>query len=179
MSYYQFLSKKVKGGCPRFAIVGHFLVKVVDVYDGDTITVVFDPNMDLFKVKNQKLIKKNKKNKKYRFYEHKVRMYGYDSAEMRQPKNEPDRIELKKQAVKARDVLRDMVLDKMVLLEVLDDLKEKYGRLLGNVYLLEKEQLDELAKGKIPIIEVKNLDNINKFMVDHHYGKPYFGGHKS
>ena len=58
------------------------LCKVVDVYDGDTCKVVF-------KLKNK-------------LYKWNIRMYGYDSPEMRVSKNNPNRDLIKQKAVKAR-----------------------------------------------------------------------------
>lgn len=82
---------------------------VVDVYDGDTITV----NIDLgFSMILQKL---------------KIRLLGIDSAEMKSK----DPI-LRERAVAARDWLRGQILDKDVFLE--SHGLDKYGRWLGKIH---------------------------------------------
>jgi endonuclease YncB( thermonuclease family) len=82
--------------------------RVVNVYDGDTITIV------------AKLPYKDSE-----YYRFSVRLLGIDTAEMRGP--EKDR------ATKARDALSARILNNTVQLR--DVTTEKYGRLLANVYL--------------------------------------------
>ena len=54
-----------------YSLQGNFRAKVVDVYDGDTITIV------IFN--------------KFSFEKHKLRMYGYDSPEMKPKLNKENR----------------------------------------------------------------------------------------
>lgn len=111
-------------------------VKVVDAYDGDTCTIIFKYNNEYVK--------------------YKLRMYGYNSPEMRPRLNLPNRVEIKRLAKIAKEKLRSLVLNKIVKIEFTEE--EKYGRLMGTMFL-------------------DNI-NINKLMVDEGYGKPYFGGKK-
>lgn len=110
--------------------------KVTDVYDGDTCTIIF------------------KVGSKFRKY--KLRMYGYDTPEMRPRKTIPYRENIIESAYKARNALRDKILKKIVVVNFFEE--DKYGRLLGNVFL------DDI--------------NINKWMIDEGYGYEYFGGTK-
>ena len=68
-----------------------FDAKVVDVYDGDTCSIVI-------KLNNQ-------------WTKFKVRAYGYDSPEMRPSKNLPDRDEIIHMAIKARNYFVSRVTD--------------------------------------------------------------------
>ena len=82
--------------------------KVVSVYDGDTVTVIARPDM------------------KGQFYKYRVRLARIDAPEM----NAATAKERKK-AVKARDFLAGLIMDKIVLLK---DVKiEKYGRVLADL----------------------------------------------
>ncbi len=89
--------------------------RVVDVYDGDTITIIM------------------KYNNKYDKF--KIRMYGYDAPEMRPLLSSENRQQEKTDANKARQELCDLILNKIIILECLQF--DKYGRLLGNVYTLD------------------------------------------
>lgn len=92
------------------------LAKVVDVYDGDTLRACFS-------------IDDTDKN----IYKYNVRLYGYDSEEIRQPKNAALREEKKQLAYKHKKALEEMTLNKLVYLECMG--YDKYGRLLGKVFL--------------------------------------------
>ena len=89
-----------------------YRASVVDVYDGDTITVDIDLG---FSMSLKKL---------------KVRLTGIDTAEMKS--KDP---ELKKKATAARDWLREQCLGQQVFLESAG--LDKYGRWLGKVYTAE------------------------------------------
>lgn len=89
-----------------------YRANVVDVYDGDTMTVDIDLG---FSMSLKKL---------------KVRLTGIDTAEMKS--KDP---ELKKKATAARDWLREQCLGKQVFLESAG--LDKYGRWLGKVYTAE------------------------------------------
>ena len=106
--------------------------KVVKVYDGDTLHVVailFD--------------------RPYRFM---VRMYGYDSPELRS-KNPVE----KEAAQAARKALSDRILYRMVQINIRPE-KDKYGRLLARIADCD--------------------GSINDWMIAQGHGKPYFGGTK-
>ena len=118
--------------------------KVIKIYDGDTITVA----MEIHK----------------KIYKYSLRMLGYDSPEMKPPKNQPNRDDEIKAAKEAKQVLMDKIGNKIVRIELEDF--DKYGRLLGTVYL----QSGYLCCGI--------TENINKYMIDNNYGYPYEGGTK-
>ena len=112
--------------------------KVVSIYDGDTCTVVFFYNANPIKLR--------------------LRMEGYDAPELK-PKNDVENRELHMEAgKKSRDKLKELVLGKVVRLEINDKNNDKYGRLLGTLYY----------KG----------ENINNYMILNKFGKKYTGGKK-
>jgi micrococcal nuclease len=92
--------------------------KVVKVYDGDTIHVVF----------------------KYfdKFYKWNCRIAHVDTPELR-TKNEEE----KKKGYEVRDKLRELILNKIVKLNCLEF--DKYGRLLVDIYLNESNVNDWLV----------------------------------
>lgn len=117
---------------PEFksALVGRtFEAHVIDVYDGDTCTAVFNPwPLD-------------PESKKWQF---KIRLLHYNAPELKQRTTEPDRKELKEKALDAKNALSDLILDKNVVLECshFDD----FGRILSEVYIngvhINQEMLD-------------------------------------
>ena len=106
--------------------------KVVKVYDGDTITI----NMFL----------------KKKLYQFSVRMFGYNSPEIRT--SDPDE---KKAGYTARDYLAEQILDKIVFIQCGGF--DKYGRLLGEIFLSKKD--------------VKSKKSINNLMVEQNHGEIY------
>lgn len=92
------------------------MAKVVDVYDGDTVKACFSLDGTCERI--------------YRFT---IRMYGYNSEEIRQPKTEKDRDEKKRLALAQKKALEDMVLNKIVFIDCLG--YDKYGRILGKMYM--------------------------------------------
>lgn len=89
-------------------------VKVVDVYDGDTVTIA-------------KRISENGP-----VYKFKCRLIGIDTPELRS-RNAKE----KALAVKAKEFLRVLVLDKVVLAKF--DKFDKYGRLLVWLYVNDED----------------------------------------
>ena len=85
--------------------------KVVDVYDGDTCTIIF------------------KWEGKYRKF--KCRCYGYDSPEMKPRLDIENRDEIKENAVKAKKRLVELTMN-IVRVECMNF--DKYGRLLVKLY---------------------------------------------
>ena len=107
--------------------------KVIKVYDGDTITVGFYmPN----------------ESSPYRIS---VRLFGIDTPEMKGGSTDE-----KARAKLAQQFLSSRILGKIVTLQ--DRKKEKYGRLLANVY----------CEG----------EHINQLMIDQNHAVAYFGGTK-
>lgn len=144
---------------PLFSLEGNtYDAKVVDVYDGDTCTVVI------------KLYGK--------FRKFKVRCKGYDTPEMKPPLNSDNRDEIIKNAYKAKNYF----ISRVTNFKIIDNIKyskeeykeifeenskiiklecfgwDKYGRLLANIYESNK--------------------NINQEMIDLEYGYEYDGGTK-
>ena len=125
---------------PTFSLKDSFkMCKIVDVYDGDTVRGVFENNG----VYNKWTI----------------RMFGYDSPEIRPSRKLENRDEIKRKAKESRDYLKSKILGKTIFLHCLDF--DKYGRVLGNIYT------DEFGK-----------KSINDHMIEMNYGYPYFGGTK-
>jgi micrococcal nuclease len=106
--------------------------KVIDVYDGDTCTIAMWIGFQ-----------------KYSF---KMRLFGIDTPELR-TKNAAE----KEAGYKAKDHLSSLILGKKVKI-VFADKEEKFGRLLGTIYLGGK--------------------NINQMMITSGHAKEYFGGKK-
>ena len=101
--------------------------KVVKVYDGDTITVA------------TKLPYENSP-----YYRFSVRLKGIDCPEIK-TKNKDE----KECATLARDYLRDLLMDKMIILKEVE--LEKYGRILAYVYYEEKNVSDMLCEKRLAV----------------------------
>jgi endonuclease YncB( thermonuclease family) len=98
----------------------YLMVKVTDVYDGDTCSIIL----------------------KYAgtFAKYKLRMFGYDSPERRPRLDVVNRDEIIKNALIARDALKKRILHKVVAVYFYKE--DKYGRLLGNIYI-DKENINK------------------------------------
>ncbi len=114
--------------------------KVVNVYDGDTLTIGFYYNNAPIKLK--------------------LRMEGYDSPEIKPLKSIPDHDLHKSCGLYAKTRLESLVYGKIVRVHVNDGKNDKYGRLLGKIYLHSGEC-------------------VNDIMMSEGYGKPYNGGTKA
>jgi micrococcal nuclease len=111
--------------------------KVIKVADGDTICIACKiPYVSQMKESNQI----------YRFH---IRLFGIDTPEMKS-KNIEDR----KIANLAKDFLTNLILNQVVFLKNLK--KDKYGRIVANVY-------------------TENNENISELMVEKKFAYPYFG----
>ncbi len=86
-----------------------YKAKVTSVYDGDTITVDIDLGMHVY-LRGEK-----------------IRLYGINAPEIRGSQ--------RKQGLESRDYLRDLILDKEIILQSMKDKKGKYGRYLGIIWL--------------------------------------------
>jgi len=106
-----FLSKKTND-IKLYKLTGNYRAKVVDVYDGDTITIIII--------------------NKCGFEKHKLRLYGIDTPEMKPLLSDPNRDEIKQKALESKTKLSELILNKIITVELMGT--EKYGRLLGNVY---------------------------------------------
>lgn len=101
---------------------------ITSVYDGDTVTADIDLGMKIW-LRGERL-----------------RLWGIDTPELHRGNN-------RKQARRARDFLRDLILDQKVIIKTIKDRKGKYGRYLAVIY-----------KGEL---------NINELMVSEAYAKRY------
>lgn len=115
------------------------LAKVVSCYDGDTMHCIF------------------KHDGKYQKFD--IRMFGYDSPEMKPSKKLSNRDQIKEKGELAKQRLEELILNKYVYLYC--GKFDKYGRILGVVKLsLDSEK------------------TINDIMVEEGHGYTYFGGTK-
>jgi endonuclease YncB( thermonuclease family) len=112
--------------------------KIIRVYDGDTVTIAARFKIDGVYV--PKLFRYN------------VRLRGIDSPEMK-TKNSTE----KSLALKSRDALTELIMDRMVRLENVE--YDKYGRILANV----------ITEGGI---------NVSNWMIENGYAVEYDGGTK-
>ena len=131
--------------------------KCVSTYDGDSASFAL------------------KLDGKLRVY--KVRMYGYDSAEMKPPLKNTNREEEKAAAVRARDFLKERIEDRVCVVEFVKPSFDKYGRLLLNVCCKEQPDCCDFLRTKAQY-KAKAV-NINTLMVTEGHGVPYQGGTKT
>jgi len=85
-----------------------YKAKIIDVYDGDTVTALVDLGFLSFR-------------------EMKLRLYGIDTPELRGVE--------KVEGKKVRDIVRGMILDKEVTINSFKDKQGKYGRYLATIVL--------------------------------------------
>ena len=124
--------------------------KAVDIYDGDTLTLIF----------------------RYRgvLQQHSCRMLSYDSPEMKPPKNKAGRDLEISAAKEAKDALAKLVENRVLTVKC--HKFDKYGRILVTLYITQK------AYGFIPFCCSTSID-VNQYMIDNEYGLPYDGGTKT
>lgn len=84
---------------------------VTEVYDGDTITVDIDLGFGI-KLTDQK-----------------IRLFGINAPELKG--------KTKTEGIKSRDKLTELVLNKQIKIQTIKDKKEKYGRILGKLWIDE------------------------------------------
>jgi micrococcal nuclease len=120
----------------KFTLKGYrTFAKCVYVYDGDTVHIIFKmPNGS-------------------ECYKWVIRLMGIDTPEMKS-KNTNE----KKKATEAREYLRGLILNKLIIVECLEF--DKYGRLLGNLFL----EGDSVS--------------LSQKMITAGFAKAYDGGHK-
>ena len=134
--------KNCNNKTPMFSLENKIkLCKVVNVYDGDTCKVVFKLNNELCRWN--------------------IRMTGYDTPEMRPPRNQPNR-EIEIAAAKeAKAFLISKIMNGNQLVYIKCGKFDKYGRLLGEIYINKNDK-----------------KSINQIMVDEGHGYAYDGGTK-
>ena len=132
----------VNNDTPIFSLEGKYCqCKVVNVYDGDTCKVVFPMNDTM--------------------YRWNVRLTGYDTPEMRPPRSQENREKEIEAAYAARDFLRGQVMNENQLVYIKCGEFDKYGRLLGTLFLQETD-----------------LISVNDMMIQQGHGYEYDGGTK-
>jgi len=128
-----------------------FIGKVVDVYDGDTITVVFRYGGKL--------------------QQHRCRMLGYDSPEMKPLRSKVDRDLEITEAKKARQALLDLIDLNHGIVRIKCHHFDKYGRILIDLYI-------KIKKPKGCWIAHRETIWVNPWMIENGFGVPYDGGAK-
>jgi endonuclease YncB( thermonuclease family) len=124
--------------------------RVTSVYDGDTVTIVFYHSS----ITNAP-IKDN------------FRIHGYDSPELKPNKNISNREMHIASAIRAKKYLEEIILNKVVWIKFTN--KDKYGRLMGNIYIVNE---------KCPSVFNGDEICISDVMINKWYGKQYSGGKK-
>ena len=120
------------------------IARIVDVYDGDTCTALFEYNGEVMK--------------------YKCRAMGYDCAEMKPKKDDPNRDQEKALAQKAKARFIELMggADAIVQMKCLEF--DKYGRILAYLYPIADD--------------VAHDESINAKMIREGHGKAYMGGTK-
>lgn len=115
-----------------------YKVKVTDVIDGDTIDVVIDLGFDIFTNRR-------------------VRLAGIDT-----PESRTTDLNEKKLGIEAKEYLKHLLRNasNVVIKTLATDVNEKYGRVLGQVYINSSTM------------------SVNDLLVSHGYAWAYGGGTK-
>lgn len=113
------LNKYCKSSAPKLHTMNgkELWCKIIDVYDGDTVDIIFYSGKELV--------------------HHKFRLYGIDTPELKPLKNISNRNEIIEKAKEAKLYLETLVLNKIVYIRFKNE--EKYGRLMGNIYFTKSE----------------------------------------
>jgi endonuclease YncB( thermonuclease family) len=122
--------------------------KCVHVYDGDTIKIVFPLHGELLRWS--------------------VRISGVDTPEIR-TKNKLEKL----YGYKVKKKLQNKILNKIIYLECEEF--DKYGRLLGYIYLIDDDQKGGSLKKHENLPREKS---INQWLIDNEYAFSYDGGTK-
>ncbi|MCH8011825.1 MAG: thermonuclease family protein [Candidatus Marinimicrobia bacterium] len=91
----------------------HYRAIVVSVYDGDACTVDIDLGLNIWSRGE------------------KIRLIRINAPELR-GKERP-------RGLTSRDYLRELILDKPIILQTIKDKKGKYGRYLGEIWLVDND----------------------------------------
>lgn len=135
-----------KDNTPIFSFNGLITyAKAVDFYDGDTFNIIIS-YYDLL-------------------YHFKARMYGYDSPEMKPSLSLENREEVKKNAIKSKDRLIELLGNREFFKVYCHDF-DKYGRLLVSIFSNDSDSVYDFKQ------------TINNQMINEGYGYSYYGGTK-
>ena len=138
----------------KFTIGGLMLARIISVYDGDTITagILLNSNGTYSPIKIN------------------MRCLGYNAPEMKVTAE-------KALATTCRDYLRSLIHDKIVLLDIKDEM-DKYGRCLGTIYYMQNgittEHLEK-CQNKMDVLRGM-CGNIKDMMLANTCCRPYDGG---
>jgi len=97
--------------------------KVINIVDGDTLDVIIHLGFEI--------------TKKLR-----IRLYGIDTPETYRPSCNEEY----KEGLKAKQFVKDMVLDKDVIIKTYKDKKGKYGRYLADIIVNDNSLVDSLKE---------------------------------
>ena len=137
-----------KSNTPLFSFNGLVtFAKAVDFYDGDTFNIIIS-YYDLL-------------------YHFKARMYGYDSPEMKPSLSLENREEIKKNAVRSKNRLTELLGSKEYFKVYCHEF-DKYGRLLVSV----------ISDDSVSDISYDFEKTINAQMIKEGHGYAYYGGTK-
>lgn len=145
---------------PKFSLAGKILpAKVVNCYDGDTFHAVIQLE-----------------NKFCKFV---CRVVGYDTPEMKPPKNKPDRDVEKARALKAKQALLTHVCSGVKPMEVTMTNAEMNACVAVNTHIIEMECKEFDKYGRV-LVDVRLPENgcVSTWMVEKGYGYAYNGGTK-
>ena len=137
-----------KSNTPLFSFNGLFTyAKAVEFYDGDTFNIIIS-YYDLL-------------------YHFKARMYGYDSPEMKPSLSLENREEIKKNAVRAKNRLTELLGSKEYFKVYCHEF-DKYGRLLVSV----------IGDDSVSDLSYDFEKTVNAQMIKEGHGYAYYGGTK-
>lgn len=124
------LGRKDPRGFENMRLKGRsFPARVLEVYDGDTITVGFRCNGG--------------------FWKSPFRIYGVDAPEMK-PRRGGRSIESveseKAAAVRSRDFLRRLIHNQIVQVDICGKFTDKYGRLMGAIFFRTENVAEKMVK---------------------------------
>lgn len=121
------------------------IAKVIKVYDGDTLTIItkLDLNLQENTLQQQQL------------YKFSVRLHGINCPELK-TKNADEKI----CALLAKQELTDLTLNKLIYLKNIQ--KEKYGRILADIYLFDDQTI-----------------HVNQILLNKRLALPYYGKEKT
>lgn len=142
-----------------FSLSGmEFDAKVVDVYDGDTCTVIFNLSGNLVKFK--------------------CRCKGYDSPEIKPPKDAKNREEIIFNANKSKNFFINQVTNLGIEENVIHNKNDLKSKLLSSHKLIKIKTYEWDKYGRLLADFYNGSVSINKLMIENGHGYPYDGGTK-
>lgn len=130
--------------------------KFDNFYDGDTADIIYT---------FQNIIKRSR-----------FRFYGYDAPEIKPKIDIKNRDKIIEKAKKSKDKLIELFNNKICLVKLMG--RDKYGRILGEVYLFDFPKYFN----KNINYYIENLEKaivVSQYMIKNNFGYPYFGGKKN